>query len=411
MKSKRIFEYAGNTASTADAIFDKHFAAERQQNINANQLNNLIGNEFNEESDLSKADYDNIIRIVNIFGAAYKKYAYNVIPSGQPNGRISQSVFREYEYIGDSTNEPDWQEEKGPGFGPWAKKSVYEKWQNDIMKILEDPQIRKVLANTKFVSAAESETGTEQGGKKSSGLTLASFIEELLNGKGRFSRIRGKLLKKYLNIGDDEKDSYSSSDSSRDKKEESKNTPYKWVDHEVNDGFKEGHFYRIKYDWDDGQGIGESNGNNGNNSILTFYVVDDSDKKYVMVANRGKEAELNSKALYLVLKDKMTQSLGKNYGDVLLCSMNKFNNRYNIYMVKSSVWCKSAGNVEIEDSKFTNTISPPYGKRNITKIENAKVLVDANDESVEIKKELNEVKWGNERGHNSAKEKMKRLLQ
>jgi hypothetical protein len=148
---------------------------------------------------------DPIIRIVRIFGRAYKLYATPVIPSGRPEGRVSQRTFREYEYIGsgDSPNigkgSPD---SMTPGYGPWAAKRVYDKWQDGVMELLEDKWLRRVLANVQFVSAAENETEMQQKKQKperSSGITLLRFITDLINLEGNFEKARKKLMLKYFN--------------------------------------------------------------------------------------------------------------------------------------------------------------------------------------------------------------------
>ena len=144
---------------------------------------------------------DHIIKIVNLFGRAYKLYATMVIPSGRPGGRISQKTLREYEYIGKSESPNINHSENGiiPGNGPWAAKSVYDKWQDGITKILEDKQLRKILANTKFVSEAESSTDTAIGGK-GSGKTLLSFINDMLRNDGEFKKHREEIFKKYFGV-------------------------------------------------------------------------------------------------------------------------------------------------------------------------------------------------------------------
>jgi hypothetical protein len=147
--------------------------------------------------------YDHIIRIIRIFGKAYDLYATDVIPSGRPAGKISQKTFREYEYIGDSSSSsstPSWSEEKGPESGPWAAKLPYNKWQDGVMQILENSKYRKILANIKFTSTAESSTDTKA--TKGSGKTLFTFMNELLNGMGRFSKVRSKVMSEYFNSED-----------------------------------------------------------------------------------------------------------------------------------------------------------------------------------------------------------------
>jgi hypothetical protein len=150
----------------------------------------------NKETKFKGDDYyDHIIAIIEIFGKAYNLYATTVIPSGRPNGRISQKTFREYEFIGDGKN-PGWKEGEGPEAGPWAAKQTYQKWQDGVMGILKDPKYRKILANVKFVSEAESSTGTPA--KEGSGRSLFTFINDLTTGNGEFSKIKREMMNKYF---------------------------------------------------------------------------------------------------------------------------------------------------------------------------------------------------------------------
>lgn len=145
---------------------------------------------------------DHIIKIVNLFGRAYRLYATDYIPSGRPGGIISQKTLREYEYIGKGSTRT---QPSGTGisvdFGPWAAKRVYDKWQDGITKLLEDKYYRKILANIKFVSEAESTTGTPMDQKtQRSGKTLFSFINDMLAHEGYFKNHRQDIFRKYFGV-------------------------------------------------------------------------------------------------------------------------------------------------------------------------------------------------------------------
>jgi hypothetical protein len=162
----------------------------------ARELQNAVSGEKAATIDVSDpAQYDRILEIVKIFGRAYKMYAVDVIPSGRPEGRISQKTFREYEYIGkESSTRPEWTEDKGPESGPWAVRATYEKWQDGVMDILQDTKYRKILANSKFKNAGPNQ---EEG----SGLTLFTFINDMLNEGGEYGTFRQRrhaLLNKYF---------------------------------------------------------------------------------------------------------------------------------------------------------------------------------------------------------------------
>jgi len=162
----------------------------------ARELQNAVSGEKAATIDVSDpAQYDRILEIVKIFGRAYKMYAVDVIPSGRPEGRISQKTFREYEYIGkEDSGKPDWEEQEGPGYGPWAVRATYEKWQDGVMDILQDTKYRKILANSTFKNAGPNQ---EEG----SGLTLFTFINDMLNEGGDYATFRQRrhaLLNKYF---------------------------------------------------------------------------------------------------------------------------------------------------------------------------------------------------------------------
>ena len=161
---------------------------------------------------------DNIIRIINIFGKAYRIYATDVIPSGRPEGRVSQKTFREYTYIGDGSSVPGWDYDSGPGYGPWAAKVSFEKWDNGIMKILEDQKYRKILANARFLPKGTEPLGSgntaQSGGYGRSGegypekivragRSLLDFINDLLSGQGEFKKTRKKIIKEYFSGADE----------------------------------------------------------------------------------------------------------------------------------------------------------------------------------------------------------------
>lgn len=178
---------------------------EKEWKVDENKAKELNGELEKRIIELRQGNEDSedlIIRIVNIFGRAYDLYATDYIPSGRPNGRISLKTMREYEYIG--SNKPsDWRSDSGPGFGPWAARSVYDKWQNGVRKLLENKSYRTVLANSKFVSEAESSTGTPMEKKPGSGKTLFNFINDMLNNnEGTFKKRSYELMEKYFGSKD-----------------------------------------------------------------------------------------------------------------------------------------------------------------------------------------------------------------
>lgn len=182
----------------------------------AKELQERIENKTDEPFAIKEVYYDRIIKIVNIFGRAFKNYATDMIPSGRPEGRISLTTFREYKYIGSGT-QPSWGAESNPGAGPWAAKFVFNKWEDGVMGILEKPELRKVLANARFLpkdvqALGSGETEKERSDTASSakivraGRSLFDFINDLLAGEGEFMKIRRTVLKEYFGGADKFKD-------------------------------------------------------------------------------------------------------------------------------------------------------------------------------------------------------------
>jgi hypothetical protein len=172
-------------------------------------LANSVDEDLNKEKtiDPDKSITDHIIKIVNIFGRAYKNYAVDEIPSGRKNGFISQKTFRQYEFIGKGDNRPQVKEEAGPGYGPWAYRQTLDKWDKGVTDILEDGKYRRILANTNFKSTAEKETNTGMK-EPGSGKTLFSFINDMLGWDGKYTNFkekRHKILTEYFGgtISDD----------------------------------------------------------------------------------------------------------------------------------------------------------------------------------------------------------------
>ena len=90
---------------------------------------------------------DSIMEIVRLFQRAWRLHTVPTIPSGRTGGKVSMSVYLEYEYMGTST--PG--EAEKPGYGPWRNIELYEKWNDAVMGI---------LSNTKYTTTIFSEDAT-----------------------------------------------------------------------------------------------------------------------------------------------------------------------------------------------------------------------------------------------------------
>lgn len=153
---------------------------------------------------------DPIINIVRIFKRAHDLYYTDVISSGRSGGKVSNKTFREYEKLGTATTSQS--DANTPGYGPWAVKSIRNKWVDGVMQIIEDQEYRKVFANIKFVVAGSEDTFNENYSEyinlilekeevtKSQGQILFDFITDMISREtaSNFDKERNTLLKKYF---------------------------------------------------------------------------------------------------------------------------------------------------------------------------------------------------------------------
>jgi len=160
---------------------------------------------------------DPIIRIANIFGDAYNLYKTDYIPSGRPDGRVSNATLRDYIYIGNG-KPPD--NGKQSQYGPYAAKSVYEKWRKGVMSILENTKFRQVLANPKL----------SINGQKGAGQMLMKFINGMLrNYKGDYDEIRFKLLQEYFGLSKEDSKKMDRVDDKKSKNKSANGMDLKWA--------------------------------------------------------------------------------------------------------------------------------------------------------------------------------------
>ena len=151
---------------------------------------------------------DPIISIARIFGQAHNLYYCDVIPSGRPGGKISQKTLREYIKLGSGNLRYD--KESGPE-GPFAVKSIFNKWSNGVMKILQDQNYRKILSNINFIVPGSEDkfnknesllVESENQQDMSHGQILFQFMNDMLNKKklDDFDALRSSLLSKYFGV-------------------------------------------------------------------------------------------------------------------------------------------------------------------------------------------------------------------
>ncbi len=121
-------------------------------------------------------DADPIIEIVRLFNRAWRIHTPGVIPSGRGGGRVSNSVFREYENLGDSSGTPD-----TPGSGPYRNIELFDKWNEAVQDILSDTKYRPIFSEDAVFRFVNEETGQEGDPVEKGGKTLLKFINELLS--------------------------------------------------------------------------------------------------------------------------------------------------------------------------------------------------------------------------------------
>jgi hypothetical protein len=172
---------------------------------------------------------DPIVSISRIFGEAHNLYFTDVIPSGRPNGRVSQKSFREYLKLGKGAAK--WTQGESPD-GPFAVKSIFSKWKTGVEKLLMNQEYRKILANMKFVvpgaedkfndnfntkvfEADEPSVGGTSVTKQSDGQILFQFMNDMLdkNKIDDFDTLRSTLMNKYFGIKMSDKDKQTQSQS------------------------------------------------------------------------------------------------------------------------------------------------------------------------------------------------------
>ena len=118
---------------------------------------------------------DPIISIIRLFQRAYRLHTPGMIPSGRSGGKVSISVFNEYEYMGSGTGGSAGE----PGGGPYRNIKLFDKWQAGVDSILADSKYRPLFSeNTVFQFE-----GTEGSGDKikKGGKMLLRFINKLLD--------------------------------------------------------------------------------------------------------------------------------------------------------------------------------------------------------------------------------------
>jgi hypothetical protein len=163
-----------------------------------------VDNEI-EKSKPSEVSYDRIIRIVKLFNKAHKIHTTDVIPSGRRSGKVSNRVFREYEYVGDGANPGRPVPEGGvePGVGPYRNKKVFNKFEEAILSIIEDKEFRDFFSEDVKVTDVSGKVLQKAG----DGKILMKFMNDLLDGNKLYkSGAQSKFFAEYFGFKLDDKE-------------------------------------------------------------------------------------------------------------------------------------------------------------------------------------------------------------
>ena len=165
---------------------------------------------------------DPIMEIVRLFNRAWRLHTPGRIPSGRTNGKVSMSVFQEYENLGDGGGDPD-----NPGNGPYRNIELYEKWQEAVLSILGDTKYRTTIfsddAKFVFVSGEEmkeavsltsitkGESKVDVTKSKPLGKILLRFINSLLADTQMYKKggAMPKFIEEYFGIKGEDVDNLS----------------------------------------------------------------------------------------------------------------------------------------------------------------------------------------------------------
>lgn len=125
---------------------------------------------------------DPIIEIVRICNRAWRIHTPGVIPSGRTGGKVSNSVFREYENMGSGSGTPD-----APGSGPYRNIELYETWNSAVQDILSDVKYRPLFSENVKFKFNSVETGKSGDDIKKGGKILLKFVNRLASDSQMYS--------------------------------------------------------------------------------------------------------------------------------------------------------------------------------------------------------------------------------
>jgi hypothetical protein len=177
--------------------FDEVFSEDIQNyfTINEEKVSDFNGRVKKRES-MVFTDADPIIEIVRLFNRAWRIHTPGVIPSGRTGGKVSNSVFREYEDLGDRGGTPD-----QPGSGPYRNIELYEAWFEAVQDILSDTKYRPIFSEDVVFQFKNIETGEDGDSIPKAGKILLKFVNELLSDTKMYKAgAMNKFIQEYFNL-------------------------------------------------------------------------------------------------------------------------------------------------------------------------------------------------------------------
>lgn len=139
----------------------------------ADKIKNAIEKEAAKRKDaIDIQGYDPVIEIVKIFNRAYKLHTTSVIQSGRSGGKVSNSVFLEYEAFNSSAS----RESAGSSGGPYRHIATFNKWENAVLDIMKERKYQPI-----FNTGTRMKVGDEYIAK--AGANLRKFMTDLLDGE------------------------------------------------------------------------------------------------------------------------------------------------------------------------------------------------------------------------------------
>jgi len=166
--------------SNSDEIqtkFDEFFTAEIQEKISFTEEEVGELKKTKERPDgkfLIMDAADPIMSIVQIFNRAFRLHTPGSIPSGRSGGKVSVSVFNEYENMGSGSNGSA----DSPGGGPYRNIKIFDKWKAGVDSILADTKYRPLFSEDTILSFRSKKEGAGDGISKP-GKMLLRFINKL----------------------------------------------------------------------------------------------------------------------------------------------------------------------------------------------------------------------------------------